>query len=73
MFHMCWALSDGSSKLITIDEQPNHQIVQLFRLRKTAVRRTNRLIRVRKLICLLSIFCVFSFPTVCCSAAICRS
>ena len=31
---MCWVLSDGSSKLIPIDEQPNHQIVHLFRLRK---------------------------------------
>ena len=31
---MCWALSDGSSKLIPIDEQPNHQIVHLFRLGK---------------------------------------
>jgi hypothetical protein len=35
MFHMCWALSDGSSKLIPIDEQPNHQIVHLFRLGST--------------------------------------
>ena len=35
MFHMCWALSDGSSKLIPIDEQPNHQIVHLVRLGKT--------------------------------------
>ena len=34
MFHMCWALSDGSPKLIPIDEQPNHQIMHLFRLRK---------------------------------------
>ena len=34
MFHMCWTLSDGSSKLIPIDEQPNHQIVHLFRLGK---------------------------------------
>src|SRR5207245_2185431 len=34
MFHMCWALSDGSSKLILINEQPNHQIVHLFRLGK---------------------------------------
>ena len=34
MFHMCWALSDGSSKLIPIDEQPNHQIVHLFCLGK---------------------------------------
>jgi len=25
MFHMCWAPLDGSSKLIPIDEQPNHQ------------------------------------------------
>src|SRR5262245_58666761 len=40
MFHMCWALSDGSSKLIPIDEQPNHQIVHLFRLGK-AQRATN--------------------------------
>jgi len=31
---MCWILSDGSPKLIPIDEQPNHQIVHLFRLRE---------------------------------------
>src|SRR4029450_6739197 len=30
---------------------------------KHSVRRTNRLIWVRRLRCLLSIFCVFSFPT----------
>jgi len=42
-------------------------------LEKQIVRRTNRLIRVRKLMCLLSIFCVFAFPTVCCSASTCRS
>src|SRR5262249_21752113 len=42
-------------------------------LEKEIVRRTNRLIRVRKLICLLSIFCVFAFPTVCCLASTCRS
>jgi len=36
---MCWALSDGSSKLIPIDEQPNHQIVHLFRLGKAPIRR----------------------------------
>src|SRR5262245_31597878 len=34
MFHMCWALSEGLSKPIPIDEQPNHQIVHLFRLGK---------------------------------------
>jgi len=32
-------------------------------LEKQIVRRTNRLIRVRKLMCLLSIFWVFAFPT----------
>jgi CheW-like domain len=32
-------------------------------LEKHSVRRTSRLIRVRRLICLLSIFCVFSLPT----------
>jgi hypothetical protein len=42
-------------------------------LAQQIVRRTNRLIRVRKLMCCLSIFCVFAFPTVCCSAATCRS
>jgi hypothetical protein len=40
---------------------------------KQIVRRTNRLIRVRRLMCLLSIFCVCAFPTVCCSASTCRS
>jgi len=38
---MCWTLSDGSSKLISIEEQPNHQIVHLFRLGK-AQRATNQ-------------------------------
>src|SRR5262249_26892258 len=32
-------------------------------LEKHSVRRTNRLIRVRRLMCLLSIFCVCSLPT----------
>ncbi len=31
---MCWSLSDGSSKFIPIDEQPNHQIVHALRLGK---------------------------------------
>src|SRR5262249_23537511 len=42
-------------------------------LEKQIVRRTNRLIRVRILMCLLSIFCVLAFPTSCCSASRCRS
>ena len=41
VFHMCWPLSDGSSKFIPIDEQPNHQIVHAFRLGK-AQRATNQ-------------------------------
>ena len=32
-------------------------------VKQQIVRRTNRLMRVRRLMCLLSIFCVFSFPT----------
>ena len=31
---MCWHLSDGSSKFIPIDEEPNDQIVHAFRLGK---------------------------------------
>ena len=42
-------------------------------LEKQIVRRTNRLIRVRKLMCLPSIFYVSAFPTVCCSASTYRS
>ena len=38
---MCWPLSDGSSKFIPIDEEPNHQIVHAFRLGK-AQRATNQ-------------------------------
>ena len=40
---------------------------------KQIVRRTNRLIRVRRLMCLLSIFCVLALPASCCSASRCRS
>ena len=42
-------------------------------LEKQMVRRTSRLIRVRRLMCLLSIFCVFSFPTWCFLVSMCRS
>ena len=34
VFHMCWPLSETSSKRITIDEKPNHQVMHLFRLGK---------------------------------------
>jgi hypothetical protein len=34
MFHMCWALSDGSPQLIPIDAQPHPQLVPRCRLRK---------------------------------------
>jgi putative tryptophan/tyrosine transport system substrate-binding protein len=40
---------------------------------KQIVRRTKRLIRVRRLMCLLSIFCVLAFPTSCSAASRCRS
>src|SRR5215510_13639189 len=42
-------------------------------LEKQMVRRTSRLIRVRRLMWLLSIFCVLSLPTRCFSASMCRS
>ena len=42
-------------------------------LEKQMVRRTSRLIRLRRLMCLLSIFCVFSLPTWCFLASIYRS
>ena len=32
---MCWPLSDGSSKLVPIDEEPNHQSMQALRLGET--------------------------------------
>ena len=32
---MCWSLSDGSSKLIPIDEESNHQIMHALRLGET--------------------------------------
>jgi len=54
-------MSDGSPKLIAIDEGPITTSCMRAVLEKQIVRRTNRLIRVRKLMCLLSIFCVFSF------------
>ena len=73
VFHMCWPLSDGSSKLIPIDEESNDQIGIRSVLEKQIVRRTNRLIRVRRLMCLLSIFWVFALPTSCVSASRCRS
>src|SRR5215813_45144 len=42
-------------------------------LEKQMVRRTRRLIRVRRLMCLLSIFCVLGLPTSCCAGSIWRS
>ena len=40
---------------------------------KQIVRHTNRLIRIRRLLCLLSIFCVLALPTSCCSTSRCHS
>ena len=50
-------------------KRPSTTLCMRSVLEKQLVRRTNRLIRVRNLMCLLSIFCVFAFPTVCCSAS----
>ena len=62
----CTGLQDFMLKIV----KPASMVI-IFE--KQIVRRTNRLIRVRKLMCLLSIFCVWAFPTVCCSASTCRS
>ena len=51
---------DEPPELIPVDKQSNDQIVHTFGLRKQIVRRPNRLIRVRRLMCLLSIFSVVS-------------
>jgi hypothetical protein len=42
-------------------------------LEKQIVRRPHRLIRVRQLMCLLSLLWVFAFPTCCCAASRCRA
>jgi hypothetical protein len=57
------SLSDELSEFISIEEESNHEIVHALRLGEHSVRRTSRLIRVRRLMCLLSIFCVFSLTT----------
>jgi len=66
-------MSDGSPKLIAIDEETNHHVVHARGLGKADRPAYQPLDPVRKLMCLLSIFCVFSFPTVCFSVSTCRS
>jgi hypothetical protein len=63
----------GTPNSYRLMKRPITRSCMVVVLEKQIVRRTNRLIRVRKLMCLLSIFWVFSFPTVCCSASTCRS
>ena len=48
-------------------KRPITRSCMLVVLEKHIVRRTSRFIRVRRLMCLLSIVCVCCLPTVCCS------
>ena len=66
-------MSDEEPKLIAIDEEANHQIVHRRRFGKANGATHETLDQVRRLMCLLSIFCVCSLPTSCCSGSICRS
>jgi hypothetical protein len=52
-------LVDNPSEFIAIDEEPNHQVMQLICFGKTDRPTIDHLIRVLKLMGLLSIFCVF--------------
>ena len=78
------ALTEDVSKVLILDQRGRPNSYRLMKspstrscrcsvLEKQIVRRTNRLIRVRRLRCLLSIFCVLAFPTSCCSASRCHS
>ena len=63
VFHMCWASQRACPNSYRLMKSPITRSCICSVLEKQIVRRINRLIRVRRLICLLSIFCVFSLPT----------
>jgi hypothetical protein len=63
VFHMCWTPQRARPNSYRFMKRPITRSCICSVLEKHSVRRTNRLIRVRRLMCLLSIFCVFSFPT----------
>jgi putative transposase len=63
VFHMCWASQRPCPNSYRLMNSPITRSCLCSVLEKQIVRRINRLIRVRRLICLLSIFCVCSLPT----------
>ena len=70
VFHMCWTSQRARPNSYRLMNSPITRSCICSVLEKQIVRRTNRLIRVRRLMCLLSIFCVFALPTWCFSASI---
>src|SRR5215471_15325985 len=67
------AVGDRLSLCLITGTLPSTRSCIAIVLEKQIVRRTSRLIRVRKLMCLLSIFCVWALPIVCCSGSSERS
>ena len=63
VFHMCWTSQRARPNSYRLMKSPITRSCICSVLEKQIVRRTNRLMRVRRLMCLLSIFCVFSLPT----------
>src|SRR5215471_12739507 len=63
VFHMCWTPQRARPNSYRFMKRPITRSCICSVLEKHSVRRTKRLIRVRRLMCLLSIFWVFSFPT----------
>jgi hypothetical protein len=68
---MCMA--DGYPKFIPIEQEANHQIGHAFRLRKAHRPMCQPLDPCAQVNMLRTIFWVFAFPIVCCSAPTCRS
>ena len=66
-------MSDGSSKLIAIDEETDHEIVHGRRFGKTDRATHEPLDPHAQIDVLTSIFWVWALPIVCCSGAIWRS
>src|SRR2546428_4673728 len=63
VFHMCWTSQRARPNSYRFMKSPITRSCICSVLEKHSVRRTNRLMRVRRLMCLLSIFWVFSLPT----------
>ena len=63
VFHMCWTSQMARPNSYRFMKSPITRSCICSALEKHSVRRTHRLMRVRRLMCLLSIFWVFAFPT----------